>query len=253
MAKYVELTGVPGVGKTTTYNSLKSLQAKDENFIVFDDLHKVIASDKLSLKTSIKLFIKKCLKMPTSDSLLNDRKLVEKFTEENHELIQLFWNGIHTDRSHMEGKDLRFHVVKSLSNTIQKIQIVKDVSTNKCCLLDEGLIHSIGYFMNHTSALSFKEQVSNVLNVMRLPDGVVFFNGDIDTVIDRTLKRGNVIQRDAHLSAEELIQSRIESIKNRQIVIEEVSAMGIPVLDLDAKEVVSDKARKIQSFISKLS
>jgi len=64
--------------------------------------------------------------------------------------------------------------------------------------------------------------------------------------------RGNLRIRDKFLTHQELINSRRESIKEKEVYIEVLKSMNIPVLSLDANDSVKVKSNRIISFINEL-
>lgn len=258
MANYIELVGVPGVGKSTTYDFLRTKLVENENWILYEELCGS-EPNRGGVKNAIKSYIKKIVKPngspPVIPEVKRDRNVFNRFVKNNPELIELFWQGIQKDKN-VYGRDLRFHAVEYIIQILEKIQQVTEKASNKYCIVDEGLIHNINYFVAlQISDPIYKQQVSKVLDAMTLPVGVVYFGGDIDTIMGRTLSRSNFIQRprDEYLSSQELMKSRAVALKEKQMYIEAVKSRNVPVLSLECNESVSSKSQKIMSFINRLA
>ncbi|WP_010232532.1 hypothetical protein [Gillisia marina] len=57
MAKYIEFVGVPGVGKSTTYEFLKTTQVKDSKWLPYEELYKNKYNDKKGIKELLVNFL----------------------------------------------------------------------------------------------------------------------------------------------------------------------------------------------------
>lgn len=251
MAKYVEFIGVPGVGKTTTYNFLRTQWTKSAKWILYEELCKSKNTNGKGLRGLIKFYIKRMIEPSLALQIAHNGEVLERSFKSNPELLELFWQTIPRNEDGY-GKDLRSYGVNYTMAMLEKIQNVKEENSDKFCLVDEGLTHNINYFVTHASEISMEQQVSKVLDLVELPNAAVFFNGDIKTVIARTASRGNLRPRDKGLSQQELIKSRIKSIKEKGIYVEALRLRNIPVLYLKADESVQAKSTKIISFINNL-
>lgn len=245
MAEYIELIGVPGVGKTTTYNFLRSKATKNIKWIPYESLLKHKYTNGENFKVRLKQSIARIIRL---NSISFNMKTLERFFKNNPELMELFWKKI-SQQEENTGEDLRFYGVNYVMSVLEKIQNIRDFQLAKFCILDEGLVHNINYFTTHTSNLN---RIAAVLDVMDLPKAVIYFDGQVDDIIDRTLIREKLRPRDENLSLKELINSRLKSIQEKELYIEAVTLRRIPVLRLDARESVIVKSNQIQSFIQTL-
>ena len=248
--------GVPGVGKSTTYDFLRTKFVNDANWILYEEL--CGSKPKRGVRDAIKYTIKKIVKPnglpPLIPEVHRDKNVFNKFVGSNPELIELFWQAVQKDKN-IYGRDLRFHAVEYIMQIFEKIQHVTERASDKYCIIDEGLIYNVNYFVESgTSDPIYERQVSAAIDAMVLPAGVVHFGGDIDTIIDRTLNRANHIRRprDEYLSPPELNESRAMALKEKQLYIEAVKSKNVPVLCLECNESVPDKSQKIMSFVNQL-
>lgn len=246
MTKYIELIGVPGVGKTTTYNFLGTKAAKNDKWILYEDLIKYKVTDIKNLKAVVKQYIGKITRL---NAITPNMNTLDNYFQSNPQLMELFWERIAKKENNL-GKDLRFYSVNYIMAVIEKIQNIKDAKLSRYCILDEGLVHNVNYFTNQNSTL---KQISSVLDIMDLPKAVVYFDGELDIIIDRTLMRGKLRPRDENLSSKkELINSRLRSIQEKELYVEAIQSKDIPLLKLEARESVMAKSERIQSFIQSL-
>lgn len=251
MARYIEFVGVPGVGKSTTYEFLKTKYAKGSKWVPYEELCKSKYDDRKGIKEFIIAYLIKKIKPNELSKISPDRVVLNKAIENNPELIKLFWNNI-SKIENINGEDLRFYGVNYIRAILEKFQRINQETSDKYCLVDEGLIHNINYFTTSASDPGFYKQVSNILSIIDLPQAVIYFNGDIKTIVKRTLDRGNLRIRDKFLTHQELVNSRRKSIKEKEVYMEVVKSINIPVLSLDANDSVKVKSNSIISFINEL-
>lgn len=229
MARYIEFIGVSGVGKSTTYNSLTASSYKNQ-WILCETLVKIKFTFKEAFKSSLKTMTS--LEYPPLPG--PDWKAIDRFFLKNPELVDLFWSNFSTNRK-IDIKDSRFHSVGYILKIIEKLQKVFDHPTEKLVLVDEGLIHNLNYFINSSLLTVYSEQIIKAIDLITLPAGVVYFSGDIQTVIERTSGREKINYRDNGLSPQELRDLREESIKEKETFIKAVESYNIPVLHLNVK------------------
>lgn len=245
MAEYIELIGVPGVGKTTTYNFLRAKAAKQDNWILYEDILNYKVTNDKNFKAVFRHYIARIIRLNTITPNMNT---LDTYFQSNPQLIDLFWEKI-SKKEKNQGKDLRFYSVNYIMAILEKIQNIKDAKLTKYCILDEGLIHNINYFTTESSNI---DKILMVLDIMELPKAVIYFEGEVDTIIDRTLCREKLRPRDENLSSQELINSRLKLIHEKKLYVEAIKFRSIPVLKLDAGDSVKDNSERIKSFIQTL-
>lgn len=246
MAKYIEFIGVSGVGKSTTYNSL-TRYPNNSHYILCENLDTRKITFKQAFKSSLQTITS--LEQPPLPG--PDWKIIDRFCLNNPELVDLFWSNFSPLRK-INVKDSRFHAVAYILKIMEKLQRVFDHPTDKFVLVDEGLIHNLNYFINSSLPNGYSEQINKATDLITLPAGVVYFSGDIQTVIERTSGREKINYRDNGLSSQELRDLREESIKEKETFIEAVVARNIPVLTLECKDSVPKKSEKIVGFVNHL-
>lgn len=251
MAKYVEFVGVPGVGKSTTYEYLRSSYVNNSKWIPYEELCKNDYLRGKGIKEFLITSLIKRIKPSALSKKSHDRNVLNKAINKNPELIELFWQTI-SKCENINGEELRFYGVNYIRAILEKIQNIREESSDKYCIIDEGLIHNINYFTANVPSSELELQVSEILSFMDLPSAVIYFNGDVTTIVKRTVERGSLRLRDKSLTIEELLNSRKESIKEKCIYINAVKSKNIPVLSLDTKDTVKNNSNRIISFINGL-
>lgn len=251
MARYIEFLGVPGVGKTTTYQFLKSY-GENSNWIFYEDLCKYKNSQPGGYKEVVKGQIKKLLQLNNTRKIPHDRNLLNRFIQNNQELMDGFWQNVYKYK-HPGPEELRFYQVNYIRSISERIQNVKECGLEKICLVDEGLIHNLNYFISYENEEELRNRVRHFLSKIDMPQALVYFTGDTHTIVNRTIARGNLRPRDKFLSQPELVKSRENSGMEKRVFVQETKVMGIPVLELDARESVELKAKQIETFIKRFN
>lgn len=80
-------------------------------------------------------------------------------------------------------------------NTLKKIGIYEFIrrrsSEEQIILVDEGTIHSAHNLFVHTSSEPSRDNLSNFVRLVPLPDASIYVQQDEGILVDRTLKRGH--------------------------------------------------------------
>lgn len=254
MARYIELVGVPGVGKTSTYNYLKNLQTEKDEWKLLEDLFRTPVLIQPNFNLWLKNSIKYLLGLPTIPKIkiAHNTKVLDDFIAQNDELIEIFWEVTVSKNHNIDGKDLRFHSVYYMMSIFQNLQAIKDYSSDKCFILDEGLILNLNYFTNEALEETLDRQISHVLDRIYLPAGVVLFEGDLETIIERTKNRGILKPRDQNLSDDKLRISREETAIEKRRFVQAVERRNIPIMALNATDTIESKAKEITAFAGSL-
>lgn len=252
MAKYIELVGAPGVGKTSSYQHLRSHHSPGARWIPWEKLYKEshFAASK-GLIAQLKRIIQKGVGLHKYRTDY-DVKLTDRFIINNSAFLDLFWQLVPTIKA-IQGKDLRFHIVKYFLTLIQKTQIIKEIQSDKYAIIDEGLMNAIiTYLGTCSSEEEDKKQTQKILDSLILPDALIIFGANIETIMERSLNRGYLIAKDGFLTIEELKQSRMTYLKKLEVFHECLQEKEIPLLYLEATESLELKSQKIEEFINRL-
>ncbi|MBT0812299.1 hypothetical protein KIH41_13520 [Litoribacter ruber] len=248
MAKYVEFIGVSGVGKSTTYRYLFKNYKTSLPWIPYEELCKDQYHHTNSFKNFLEYRLYKLYKPNHIPRIPHNQESLNKFVNQNREFLENFWNTMYNCK---EDVNLRFYKTNYIRDIIEKIQNVKDSAYKKYCIIDEGLIHNLNYFINPRIPPT-ETEVERLLNLIELPDGIVYFKGEIDNIMSRTMNRGSLRAGEKNLSSEDLVLKKTQSIKEKSLFIDCIKKSQIPILTVHAQDSISTKADKIMEFLSTL-
>jgi deoxyadenosine/deoxycytidine kinase len=246
MAKYVEFVGVPGVGKTATYTQLK---CSTSSFNYYHNFRKNPYSIKGAVNNKIQSLRKKFHSSPLLSTKPED--LLARFLEENQELADKFWEVVLLDNDPFI-KNHQFHIINYIRKIIEKIQLIKEDPSPRHFVVDEGLIHNYRYFLPNDKGESVDQKLTQLFQIMDLPQAIVFFHGDIPEIVDRTLARNKLLEKDMNLSKTDLILSREEEMMDWIKSIQILKEKKVEVLWVESHEDIDHKVQKITRFINAL-
>lgn len=249
MAKRIEFVGVSGIGKTTTIKALEARWKPVDNWWLFGALLKENFPKSKKVKILAANYFKRIVGTASSNDFQNQRyNNLNAFVKKHPGLIEAFWKTLQNHNDYY-GDDLRFQEVEYVKYLMEKVQIIHDDPSHKACLIDEGIVHNLNYFVSDPLNL---HEVCHLLKLMELPQAIIYFEADIEIVMERVLKRNTRILRDQKLSKENMLHSRKVSLIEKENFIKAAKSIDIPVLSLKAEENAGEKAEKIISFITVL-
>lgn len=254
MAKIIELMGSPGVGKTTIYNQIRANWKKNYNWIPEEML---FPKEKL-LSEKYSVSILNILRLIFLNKEKYDVAAIEeagsRFVNFYPEYIDKCWHNIDCIyKKNLDRADLRFQKMAYLNKLIQKIQIIREQTTNQIAIVDEGLVHLIANFLSEDKAsLEVKKEIKKFLQIMPLPDGVISVETTLEENTLRLLQRKKIISM--HKS---LIKSQLEKImyidhQRREAVNNVLKAQEIPVLRINSSDKINLNVVKILDFAEDL-
>ncbi len=275
MGKIIELCGSPGVGKSSIFNELERRNNKkyrwttvsntnpygDKNFYDFvrDILIKVQRGKNQCDSQAKKLegyydfvrFIYREIKKGKNFVDLEALKAAgNRFVSEHPKYIEACWGNIFARQTKsLNGLDLRFEKAEFIYRIIKKNQVLSEKITDRFTLIDEGFINMIdrGLYQSLTP-LEEKQEIHNLLEVMPLPDALVYIEIELNENAKRLLSREEL--RDMHkgLSFDELMDFTQECRQRILTAIEYLENKGTPVLYLDSSNSIKENADKIIGF-----
>ena len=250
MARYIEFVGVSGIGKTSTYLTLRAGK-KEDSWILYEELFGNGKSRHWGIKRRLEILLHLILNPRALPQVERDPVLLQRFVENNPKLVNFHWEN-QTERNDGYKKDLRFYYTNYISGIFEKVQNINESSCTKFCLLDEGLIHNITGFFKGTSEKGDCDEVAEILDLIQMPSAVVYFNGELETIIKRTFDRGNLRPKDLNLTCTEIVTSRRKLLKMQKSTIRAIKARKVPVLVVQAQDSLKEKGDQIKSFLSSL-
>jgi len=180
----IELTGIPGVGKTAVFNELRILSKSNTRYI-FPLKEKILKQYNLSVVANgiigivvyeVILYITVIKKIKQYRTLL---KLCIRKTKESSNSI--------------------FNKVNILRNIFKKIgifTIIRDDKENNVYFIDEGLIHiPFNIFVDGSKKVYTPEEYNDIFELINKPDVVIIFDADDAILRDRVISRGDKSHR----------------------------------------------------------
>lgn len=252
MAKIVEMCGAPGVGKSTIFKEIENRKGENRKWATATNLNPFI-------RKSLPYFVEKVVRAINNRKSYNDSVALkdagDRFVTQFPEYINACWSNIfYRQNRSFNGLDVRFEKAAFLNRIIQKIQVIRESKSDKIIIIDEGLINLIDRGL-HKSANSVgeREEIQNLLELMPLPDALVYIEADIKENAHRLLHREKVRDMHKKLSEKELINCTLECKERLFTTIKILEGKGMPVLYLDSKNAVDFNANKIVEFTESLN
>ena len=249
MAKIVELSGSPGVGKTTIYREINARWKKNYNWIPGHYLcpHPSLSFEYIRMFLS---YLPKRLKGKLGGTFYDMKMEARKrFVEQYPKYMDACWKDlIVKQKKTLNGLDIRLKKADLLGGQIETFQFLRESQTDKIAILEEGLIHQL-------DVLSFcdtYEEIIEIIEVMPLPDGLINIKTDVSETVRRLMQRGEFISHHTSLTIDQLEEVTKQSQERRMMINKVLEDKGIPILDIDAKASIETNTDKILSFIEKL-
>ncbi|WP_299823025.1 hypothetical protein [uncultured Pontibacter sp.] len=279
MAKVVEICGSPGVGKSTIFEEIIRRKSREDSWTTATNVNPYDEQSWLDFAKKIAREIRKGKKTLSNSrieennyefvrriykDIKNGKDYVDqtalkeagdRFVAQFPEYLEACWGNIYLkQRKSSNGMDLRFEKAEFIYRIIKKIQVLRENASGKYIIIDEGLINMIdrGLYKS-TSPLEEKEEIYNLLEVMPLPDAIVYLETDLRENAKRLLSRRDI--RDMHrgLSIDGLV-AITKACRDRIVTsINFLEDKGIPVLYLDSSQPVRLNADKIITFTKSLN
>lgn len=273
MAKIVEICGSPGVGKSTIFKEIERRRKSsdiwttatninpygDQNFTeyvvkILEEIKKGSSRNSIINQESTFAFLKRIYKEIKRGRNYTDPNLKkeagERFVEQFPEYINACWGNIYYRQvKSINGLDLRLEKADFIYKIIKKIQIIKENKTNKITIIDEGLINLIDRALyKSVNITEEKEEIASLLNIMPLPDALVYIETDLHENAKRLVLRKDVRTMHKGLSMNELIDYTKISRERVLAAIELLKSKGIPLLYLNSNDHIKENASKIIDF-----
>lgn len=279
MGKIIELCGSPGVGKSSIFYELEKRKNKkyrwttasntnpygDKNFydFVIDILKKVkkgknqVDSKSKNLESfyDFARFIYREIKKGRNFVDLDAMKEAgNRFIAQYPKYIEACWGNIFARQTKsLNGLDLRFEKAEFIYRIIKKNQVLREKITDRLTIIDEGFVNMIDRGLYKSSSpMDEKEEIYNLLEVMPLPDALVYIEIDLNENAKRLLSREEI--RDMHkgLSFNELMDFTQVCRQRILTTIKYLENKGTPVLYLDSSHSIKENADKIIEFTENL-
>jgi len=246
MAKIVELSGPPGVGKTTIYREIKARWKKNNNWIPGSYLcpHPDLSFQYFRMFLS---YLPKKLKGKAGGTFYDVKMAARRrFVEQYPEYMDACWHDlIVKQKKAFNGLDLRLKKAELLGGQIETFQFLRESTTTKTAILEEGLVH----LLDVLSFCDTIEEIVQIVDVMPLPDALIYIKTDVSENVRRVMQRGDYISLHTSLDSNQLQNITRRSQQRRELINQVLEARGIPILHINAKVSIKENADQIIAFI----
>ncbi len=253
MARIIELSGSPGVGKSTLYKELIKRWNRKGNWI---PAHFLYPREKSVLKNVMRIsrFLIKKIKNETLTDLHAMEKSGDRFLQQNRKMVDTcFANILFRQQESLERMDRRFGRTTFLNKILQKVQTVREYETNKFAIVDEGLLYCIPNWIPNIyekeDLLSEEEEINKLIRLMPLPEAMVYIDIDVEENIRRLVNRRKLIPTHYGLTLQRIEDLTRESHRVHAIINKQLALNGLTILHLDAKKEISTNVNDIIHFI----
>ena len=242
------MCGAPGVGKTAIYAEVLSRWKKNQNWVPGDHLYpypKVKFSAPSALVQSL---VQKIRRVPDAGAM---KKAGEAFVIQNPAYVDACWNNLFFNkRSGPDQPDLRFHAADYWFKTFQKIQILRQHSSSKLALIDEGLIQRIDSAIFESKTWEEeKDEIARLLNIMVLPNALIYIETDTKENVSRLKKRKKMLTLHKNLSEKKLEEQVLNYQRRWNFVHDLLKQTTVHVLRIDAADSIQKNAATILRFL----
>lgn len=281
MAKIVELCGSPGAGKSSIFYEIEKMRGRRGNATwstasntnpqgayspgdfakkIYSKIRKgknnVGRSEK---KESFYVFARRIYREIKLGRHFVDKEVLKeagaRFIAQNPLYMDAIWKNIfyHQAKS-SNGLDLRFEKAEWIYKILKKIQILREKDSKQFFIIDEGLINMIDRALYKSESVKEeKEEIQELLEVIPLPEAIVYIEIDLKENVRRLICRKDI--RDMHRGLTEKGLMDITRACRERIfnTIKYLENRGTPVLYLDAAISSQKNAEEIIKFTEKLA
>ena len=259
MLKYIEFIAAPGSGKTTLLNSLINSRLSDETWLTEADAIKKVGYEFVSKKPIVKMvptYLLLHVPVVYSYTLRNVLKK-EKNRLDEAVWVNSRWNPLlqyclESGRFQELKEKSPIMAVKYLNwvrETIIHISLLNQYAGNTAVVYDQALIQVLRMFVTAEDSADY---LSEALQKIPQPLGFIYLKADVDTVIERRMKRNSERDQRSLRQTDKATRERIEKeIAGLEVITMALQKSNIPVLTLDAKEEMN--LNQAHEFIAKNS
>jgi len=199
----IELIGCTGVGKSTLVNKMLH-SCREKGFVAS-------TGDQFVLKQVMLDWIK---------NYFIRAVLVDIFTlsvcmftlKSNLKFYRLVIEVVHQLPSTVTWFE-KLNIIRNALKKLGAVEIIRHMNTNdQIVILDEGIIHTAHYLFVQPQATPPMEHLANFLQLIPLPDVVIYLQEDETILVERTLARKHRrIHNHPHNSVKEFIKNAIDT------------------------------------------
>lgn len=249
MAKIIELTGPPGVGKSTYYDALVAQWTKQSNWQPAEHFYPSQKINYTNPRTFVTSFFQKAIRKIDSDAF-NDAG--RRFVANYPEFVDAVFEDISLNKRDVYGKDLRLHDASFLYSSFQRIQLLLDCKTEKFILKAEGIVHRIPHSVNDDELTKDRRVVVSLLDKIPMPAAVIYLTCDVEENAKRLATRKFVWDGHRNLSLTRLQEYSRRSHEKRDMIIDVLREHRVPLLKIDTTIELQKGIETILNFLNTL-
>lgn len=249
MARIIELTGPPGVGKTTYYDALVARWQKNHDWIPADFLYPAQKLRYSSLKDFACSLLEKVKRQVDTEAFDEAGK---RFVVNYPEYADAIFNDISVNKRDVYGKDLRLHDASFLYSSFKRIQLLLESESRKFALKAEGVVHRIPHSIKDDDLERDRDIVVSLIGKIPLPAAVVYLTCDVEENAKRLATRKFVWDGHRNLSLTKLKEYSRRSHEKRNMIIEALHNHQVPILRVDTTMDLQKSSEIILAFINSL-
>lgn len=246
MAKLIELTGPPGVGKSTYYSALVERWKKSSRWIPSEMLY---PRQRIRYKDP-KEFLKTVLQRLAND--FDNRafnRAGHRFVDSNPDYVNAVWNDINQHKHSINGKDLRFQDAMFLLESFQRIQVLLESPCQKPALKAEGIVHRLPHSIYRDNFMEEEEKIRELISKIHLPSAVIYLTCNPQENARRLSNRKYTWEGHRDMNETQLMDYSIRSHKKRDMIIDVLREHGTPVLTIDTTNDLEQNLKVILHYL----
>ncbi len=246
MARYVELIGVPGVGKTTVFKEVERLWENGCRWVPETHIEptKDVKCDRRPYRYHVRTYARylwsRCRGAPrwANRAVLNPavyEEACQEFVNREKALVDMCWDNISRRIPSVNGDDHRLFYLQYLYKLFGRIQFIAAHSTTKTILTDEGLVHNLGIMLNPDDSYEKRDRdIRHIIRHAPMPAAVLFLQARGAATVERLLKRGHRIKIHERLTEKQLLTVVENGLLLKEEVISILEEAGIHTYRVDA-------------------
>jgi hypothetical protein len=246
MPKIIEFIGPRGVGKSTLYKKVLSLNRNEKKFRGKDDFIPTIEKVNSTIRGYFEYQLRKFLNKPKKD-YLELKKLGYEFLKNHPEFIDFSWQMVNKyQKEDHNGIDNRIRICSNLINYYTFYQAISNSNLlTKYCLTDESLIHTSLFLFNNVNE---RKDIVEFISIVPAPAAVIYCKADPDTISSRSKTRELVLSQ-IDKNEIQLKSSAIIEIEICNILTNNLKLHGVKVLEIDTGDNIEENSKLITDFI----
>jgi hypothetical protein len=248
--KIIEITGPPGVGKSTIYQSLCRTWKPASPWVYPD----VVFTAKPPFRATRKWMmyqLRMLLGKKLTKSIPVDYGL--RFASRQHELAQFCWDVL-SDTGSDDAQQIakRFRSAYFLFTTFCRYQAITEKNLSKPCVIEEGLLQKS--FFIYDDEQRTLELLEKYISLIPLPYAIVYINTpDIPEIVSRLRGRNKIIA--SHLHKDDAALER--DIQKWQHAFDEMlgrlQRAGVAIIRINARQPVKENISQIITILEQVA